>query len=338
MPTSAATAGAVADLANLASRFAPAVAPGTSSIGATSNAAARGMNAAESAQAAGPAGSVGAAAASAAGKAASGDPLPLVTSLNAFMASPGSEADAARLLRALSGASPAALTMALRTLPEGESLQLAGKLLDMLPSGQQLAGPALQDLRAGVHAALDRLGASLLPAGSNEASTLRAALELVANGDPRPSVAGDAAKLLAAVDGQQILSRASTGADPGYVYFQVPMPDGRGAEVLVRRDPARRQVSFDEFRIAFLLNTERLGTLMIELDAHPAGIRADVRTDVPELEPFLRAHSEQLEAPLAREARRPVTITTGVFDAEPPSSLLEPRLGALEPGSTEFYA
>jgi hypothetical protein len=151
-------------------------------------------------------------------------------------------------------------------------------------------------------------------------------------------VANDAARLLAAADGQQILSRTASGADPGYVYFQVPMPNGRGAEVLVRREPGRRQVTFDEFNIAFLLDTERIGTLMIQLDAHPAGIRADVKTDVPELEPFLRDRAESLIEPLARESRRSVIVTTGVFEQEPPTSLLEPRLGVLEPGANEFYA
>jgi hypothetical protein len=189
-----------------------------------------------------------------------------------------------------------------------------------------------------VHSALDQLGRGLLPPGGDELSALRTALEHVAANDPRPAVANDAARLLAAADGQQILSRTAAGADPGYVYFQVPMPDGRGAEVLVRREPGRRTITFDEFRVAFLLDTERLGTLMIELDAHPAGIRADVRTDIPELEPYLRERTEALIEPLARESRRPVTVTTGVFEQDPPASLLEPQLGALEPGVHEFYA
>jgi hypothetical protein len=116
------------------------------------------------------------------------------------------------------------------------------------------------------------------------------------------------------------------------------MPNGRGAEVMVRREPGRRQVTFDEFNIAFLLDTEQVGTLMIQLDAHPAGIRADVRTDIAALEPYLRARTEELIEPLARESRRPVTVTSGVFDQEPPKSLLEPALGALSPGANEFYA
>lgn len=336
--TTGGVARAVADLTILASRFAPAVAPAAGAIREGSAAAARGMSATEIAQQAGRAGSIGPASATVAGAGAGGDPLPLVTALRAWLASPGAEQDAAKLLRSLGGASPTALATALGTLAESQSLRLAGQLLGLLPSSTQLGAGQLQDLRAGVHAALNRLGGALVPPATDDVSTLRAALELVAASDPRPGVAGDAARLLAAVDGQQILSRASAGSDPGYVYFQVPMPDGRGAEVLVRREPGRRQVSFDEFRIAFLLDTERLGTLMIELDAHPAGIRADVRTDLSELEPYLRARGEDLVEPLAREARRPVTVTTGVFEDAPPTSLLEQPVGALEPGATEFYA
>lgn len=338
-PTGAPAAGAIADLANLAARFAGAVAPGASGIGAQSATTARGMHVADAAQQAGRAGAVGAAAAATvAGAGSGGDPLPLVTALQTFLASPRAEADAARLMRALGGASPAALSTAIRTLPESQSLQLAGQLLNLLPDSASLSPHAARDLRAGVHAALDQLGRALVPPGGDDIARLRGVLEHVAAHDPRPAVANDAARLLAAVDGQQILSRTASGADPGYVYFQVPLPDGRGAEVLVRREPGRRQVSFDEFRIAFLLDTERLGTLMIELDAHPAGIRADVRTDIPELEPFLRARTEQLIEPLARESRRPVVVTTGVFDQDPPVSLLEPQLGMLEPGVNEFYA
>lgn len=333
-PTGARVAQAVADLATVAVRFAPA---GAGAIGSTATAAGRSLNAADVAQQAGRAGSAGIAA-SVAGASVSGDAAPLVTALQAFLRSGATEGDTARLMRALGGANPAAIAAAARQLPESDSLRLAGTLLELLPDAGRLTGPQLLELRHGVHAALDRLGRGLLPAGGDDLSTLRAVLEQVAAGDPRPAVAADAARLLAAADGQQILSRTASGADPGYVYFQVPMPDGRGAEVMVRREPGRRRVTFDEFNIAFLLDTERMGTLMIQLDAHPAGIRADVRTDMPELEPFLRARTEELVAPLARESRRPVTVTTGVFEQEPPTSLLEPRLGALAPGSNEFYA
>ncbi len=336
-PTGAPVAGAVADLANLAVRFAGAVAPGAGGIGAASATAARGMNAAEVAQQVAGTGA-GGAAATIAGKGASGDPLPLVTSLRAYLASPGAESDAARLLRAIGGANPATLATAIRMLPESHTLQLAGKMLDMMPGSDQLSAAQLHDLRHGVHAALDRLGSALQPRGGDEFTALRSVLEQVAANDPRPAVSADAARLLAAIDGQQILSRSAAGADPGFAYFQVPLPDGRGAEVLVRRDPGRREISFDEFRIAFLLDTQQLGTLMIELDAHPASIRADVRTDIPELEPFLRERTEALVEPLAREARRQVTVTTGVFEQDPPASLLEPDPRLPEPGVNEFYA
>lgn len=337
-PTNARAAQAITDLANLAIRFAPAVAPGAGAMGTATSSAARGMSATDIAQQAGRAGAARTASATVAGASAAGDPAPLVTALQRFLASPAADDDAARLMRVISGATPAALAAAIRTLPESQAMQLAGHLLDLMPAGSQLSGPALLELRHGIHAALDQLGRSLLPPGSDEHAALRRALEHVAANDPRPSVANDAARMLAAVDGQQILSRTAHGADPGYVYFQVPMPDGRGAEVMVRREPGRRQVTFDEFNIAFLLDTERLGTLMIQLDAHPAGIRADVRTDVPELEPWLRARAEALVEPLGRESRRPVTVTTGVFEQEPPTSLLDPILHEAEAGSLEFYA
>lgn len=337
-PTNLPAAQAIADLASLAVRFMPAVAPATGGMAGAAQAAARGMSATDIAQQAGPAGTAGAANASVAGAGAGGDPAPLVHALREFFGTGAAAGDASKLLRTLAGADPALVASAIRTLPESQSLQLAGQLLDVMPDGSKLAGPALHELRHGVHSALDQLGRGLLPPGGDELSALRTALEHVAANDPRPTVANDAARLLAAADGQQILSRTAAGSDPGYVYFQVPMPDGRGAEVLVRREPGRRQIDFDEFRVAFLLDTERLGTLMIELDAHPAGIRADVRTDLPELEPFLRARTEALIEPLARESRRPVTVTTGVFEQDPPKSLLEPKLGALEPGVNEFYA
>ena len=326
---------AIADLATLATRFAAAVAPSSGAIGDAAAAAGRGMNATEAAQRAGRDGTVGAGPASIAGPGTSGDPAPLVSALRAFLGSGGAEGDAARLMRDVAGADAAALRAAIAGLPEQSSLQLAGQLLDLL--GGAGGRVELDALRHGVQRALDHLGRALAPSDDHETSSLRAALERVATTDPRPAVAQDAARMLGALDGQQLLSRTASGADPGYVYFQVPMPDGRGAEVMVRRDPARRDRSFDEFNIAFLLDTERLGTLMIQLEAHPAGIRADVRTDVPALEPFLRAQTEALVEPLAREARRPVIVTTGVFDQEPPKSLLEPRLG-LVPGSAEFYA
>ncbi len=341
--TSATSAGAIADLSRLAVRFAPAVAAGSGVIADANAAVSRGTNTAQTQQERTvAAATIGGAVASVAGGGVDGDPMPVVTALRAFLASPGSDSDAAKLLRTIAGATPQATAQAIQTLPESESLQLAGRLLEMLPDGSKLAGPALHDLRAGVHTALDRLGSSLsahsAAHASNESAALRSVLEQVASSDPRPAVAADAQRLLAAVDGQQILSRTATGADPGFVYFQVPLPNGGGAEVLVRREPGRRAVSFDEFRVAFLLDTQQLGTLMIELDAHPTTIRADVRTDLPAIEPWLRDRTEALMEPLAREARRQVTVTTGVFDAEPPSSLLEPRLGALQPGTNEFYA
>jgi hypothetical protein len=336
-PTNARVAQAVADLAAIATRFTAAAGPAAGAAGAAAQGMGGSMNATTVAQQAGRDGSAGAAAASVAGAGASGDPMPLVSAMRAFLGSAGAEGDAQQLLRTLQGAAPATMQAAVRMLPESQTLQLAGQLLDLLPDGSQLRGPALTDLRSGVHAALDQLGRGLTPPGGNDASQLRAALEQVAANDPRPAIAQDAGRLLAALDGQQLLSRSATGADPGYVYFQVPMPDGRGAEVMVRREPGRREVSFDEFNIAFLLDTERLGTLMIQLDAHPASIRADVKTDIPELEPFLRGQAEALVEPLTRESRRQVVVTTGVFEDRVPTSLLEPQLGLI-PGASEFYA
>ncbi|MCW2925952.1 MAG: hypothetical protein JWM98_3356, partial [Thermoleophilia bacterium] len=341
-PASAGTAQAVADLAMLATRFAPAMAAGAGAIGDGESSVARGMHAGDIAQAAGRDGATAAAATTVAGSGAAGDPAPIVTAVRQFLASPGAEADSTKLLRALAGADAATVASALGQLPESDGLRLAGALLDALGDGSGLGAMQRQDLRHGVHRALADLGHSLQHghgAGSgDELSTLRSVLEHVAATDPRPAVAGDAARLLAAADGAQVLSRTASGSDPGYVYFQVPMPNGRGAEVMVRREPGRRSVSFDEFNIAFLLDTERLGTLMIQLDAHPAGIRADVRTDRPALEPFLRDRTEALVEPLARESGRQVIVTSGVFDHEPPRSLLEPQLGAMTPGVNEFYA
>ena len=338
-PTSARVAQAIADVATLAIRFAPAVAGEAPTVADTASSATRGLDAVATARAAGADGLAARAGASVAGGAASGDPVPVVVAIRAFLAAPKTATDATKLLRVLEGAGPGTVALALRALPESDALQLAGQLLELLPDGAELAPGAAADLRRSLHTALDALGRGLSHDDpSHELASLRTALDHVAATDTRPAVAADAQRLLAAMDGQQILSRTASGADPGYVYFQVPMPDGRGAEVMVRRDPAQRDVSFDDFTIAFLLDTERLGTLMIELDASPTGIRADVRTDSPSLAAFLAAQGDELIGPLSREARRPVTVTTGVFDHEPPTSLLTPALGAITPGAHEFYA
>lgn len=330
-PTEPKVAQAVADLASIASRVVTSTAPAAGAVAETATAAARGANAADIAQRAGAAGGAGTASASHAGSSASGDPAPVVTAVQQFLASGGSQSDAAQLTRALQGATTAAVRDALQQLPEQQSLQLAGALLERMGGAEHE--------RAAIHRALDDLGRALRPPpdAGNELAHLRAALEQVASGETRSTVAHDAARLLGALDGQQILSRTQTGADAGFLYFQVPLPDGRGAEVMVRREPGRREVTFDEFDIAFLLDTEQLGTLMIHLDAQPTGIRADVKTNLPALEGYLADQSAALVEPLAREGRRPVTVTVGSFDHEPPASLLEPTFGAIAPGATEFY-
>jgi hypothetical protein len=116
------------------------------------------------------------------------------------------------------------------------------------------------------------------------------------------------------------------------------MPNWRSAEVLLRRETGRRQVTFDTFNIAFLLDTESMGSLMIQLDAHPTAVRAMVKTEDPHLEMFLADQAEQMRGPVEREAKRPLVISTGVFEnGQAPSTLLEPHLGVL-PGEGAWYA
>jgi hypothetical protein len=340
-PTSAPVADAVADLATMAARIAPSAGPAQGAAAEAASHQSQGSNAVQTAQNAGAAGAAGTAAASATGAAASGDPRPIVTAVSQFLASGGSDAERAALLRTLVGADKATIAAAVRQLPEDDALRFAGAMLESLPSADAAVLRGGADAhRHDVHRALDDLGRALAHAthgATDELASLRSALQQTASTDARPAVAHDAARLLGALDGQQVLSRTQTGADAGFLYFQVPLPDGRGAEVVVRRDPARRAVSFDEFNIAFLLDTEQLGTLMIQLDAHPAGIRADVKTDIPSLQPFLEAQTDALVEPLARESRRPVTVSVGSFDSAPPASLLEPQLGLVAPGMTEYY-
>ncbi|MCW2974064.1 MAG: hypothetical protein JWN72_2337 [Thermoleophilia bacterium] len=337
-PTGEQVAKAVADLGALAARVATE-APVTGAVSGAAADAAKNANATQVAQNRGADGSAGAAQASNAGTAASGGGVAAtVTALREFLASPQAQGDSAKLMQAVQAAPQGALQAAIRQLPESQSLQLAGALLDQLPASDTLAGSRLASLRAGVHEALRDLGRALQPPADHDVATLRHVLHQVATTDPRPSVAHDAAQLLQAKDAQQIMSRTQTGADPGYLYIQVPLPDGRVAEVMVRRDASRRDVSFEEFNIAFLLNTERLGTLMIQLDAQPTGIRADIKTDAAGLGDLLEVHAEALAEPLAAAARRPVTVTTGLFDGETPSTLLEEPSFAPVPGDTAIYA
>ncbi|MBC7644474.1 MAG: hypothetical protein H7123_05050, partial [Thermoleophilia bacterium] len=194
-------------------------------------------------------------------------------------------------------------------------------------------------LKHALNTALNDLGHALQPPGVNDASTLAAALRHVAASDTRPSVADMAGRLIQAADGQLILSQPRSGMDPGYVYSQMPMPNQRSAEVIVRREAGRRAISSDQFNIAFLLDTESLGTLMIQLDAHPASVRALVKTDIPSLEPFLAAQADSLRSAVETEAGRPITVSTGVFDeGTAPTSLLAPELGLIEPGAHAYYA
>jgi hypothetical protein len=277
------------------------------------------------------------------GSSSSGAPAPLVAGLRASLL--GSDAGAQQrgggdqLLSMMSQYNQQQIAAALRQLPEPQTLQLAGRLLELMPA-QMAELPAAQreGLRQAMHGLLDDLGRALSPVTHDDQALLRAALEQVATNDPRGGVADQAKSLLHAMDGQQVLSNPRSGADPGYVYFQLPMPNGQSAEVVVRREAGRRQVTFDTFNIAFLLSTESMGPLMIQLDAHPAAVRATVRTERPELETFIAQQAELLREPVEREARRPLVISTGVFgEGGAPTSLLEPSMGA-QPGEGAWYA
>ncbi|MCZ4495709.1 MAG: hypothetical protein JWM25_292, partial [Thermoleophilia bacterium] len=173
-PTNAGVAQAVADLGALATRFAAVAGPAAGAAAGAAQQAGNATNSTVIAQQAGRDGSAGAAAASNAGASADGDPMPIVTAVQTFLASPRAEADAAKLLGSLQGSSAAAQQSALRMLPESQTLQLAGQLLDLLPDGAQLRGGQLQELRTGVHNALDSLGRALAQPGGDDVSALRA--------------------------------------------------------------------------------------------------------------------------------------------------------------------
>lgn len=318
----------VTELATAVVRFAPSLVSSQSALGATAASTTTGTPQPLSGDGFTPV---------AAGGSAAGAPAPLIAGLRESLSGSGSGAGSgSSLLNLLSRFDAGQIRAALAQLPEGDVLQIAGKLLQSADTSG--GGAAAQALRHSIHSLLADLGRALAPAQEHELAALRHALGQVAANDPRGHVAAAAQQLLDAADGQVVLSHARGGADPGYAYFQVPLPDNRSAEVLVRREAGRRTLSFDTFNIAFLLNTEQLGTLMIQLDAHPAGIRAMVRTDLPDAEPFIAAQADALREPLEREARRPLSITTGVFaSGSAPPSLLEPELG-LVPGENAYYA
>jgi hypothetical protein len=286
-----------------------------------------------------------------AGGTTAGEPAPLVAALQtALLGSrsfergatplPLAGSDAQQLAQVIAHTDPGRLHMALQKMTTMQTLQVAGQMLEGLPSGAvaALPGPIAAELRSLVHGSLDDLGRTLRELDGQQLAPLRSALEHVADTDPRPAVSEQARTLAHAADGSQVLSAPKHGSsDPGYAYFQLPLPNGSNAEVLVRREPSRRKIDFDHFDIAFLLNTESLGTLLVHLDAHPAGVNATVRTDRPEVEPFLKSQVEALEGPVSREAKRAVTVNVGVFENEPPTTLLD-AAGHLDPGENDFYA
>ena len=278
----------------------------------------------------------------AAGGTANNGPAALVAALDRALtgSAAGDQTANLALSRALAAATPEHAAAALRNLSEQQLLQVAGRILGA--AGEASAGlptAMAAELRQSLQSVLQRLGAALVPPPGGELAALRAALQQVADTDPRPGVADQAQQLLKASDGQQVLSQAKAGADPGYVYFNLPLPDGRGAEVMVKRDAAGgRAVSFEQFDIAFLLDTQALGTILIHLDAQPHGITAEVKTDAPHMEGFLQHHADALRDAVEREAGRPITIEVGLFEnAQAPASLLEPQLGFI-PGENAFYA
>ncbi len=328
-PTNAALASSVANLANLVSRWATALAPTEGALGHVAHAQAREMSAV---QGQAPAGTF---TPEAAGGSSSGGPAPLVAMIREGLANSTDPNAWSRMADDLARQDPGAVNSALARLGESETLKLAGRLLGALPRSATDSAD-MSALQGALHNVLDDIGASLRSQSSDD--VLRTALEQAARTDPRPAVAETALRLLHAMDGTQILSQPRLGDDPGYAFFQLPMPGGAHAEVLVRREPGRRQISFDQFDIAFLLETKNLGNLMIRLDAHPAGVRADIKTDLPAVEPFISSFAEKLSDPVAREAKRPVTVTVGVFGEEgAPASLLTPDT-ALNPGEGVWYA
>lgn len=276
----------------------------------------------------------------AAGGGSDGGPAPLVNALREVLLGATSRSPAS-LVSALAGHSEQEIAAALTQLPQRDTMRIAGDLLQYAQqraTGSSDMDQSLAGLRGAIHDALHRLGNALHHQQPDALAALRTALQEVATSDSRPEVARQAMQLLQAADGQILLSQPQAGADPGYVWFQVPLPGNRNAEVLVRRDPARRAVSFERFDIAFLLSTESLGTLLLHLEADPSSVRCSIRTDDPDAEPIISRHAGELREPIEREARRPLHVTTGVFEnAAAPTSLLEPALG-LVPGENAYYA
>ena len=263
-----------------------------------------------------------------------GGPAPLVATLRGVLRS---EATTQALASELGKYDADQLAHALQQLPQRDALRIAGRLLEMMPGPQTMPDQTAREIRVLVHDILSQLGRELQPAPDDELGLLRQTLQHVAASDPRAHMSRAAQQILDTADGQLILSQPRQGADPGYVWFTTPLPDNRQAEVLVRREPGRRTVSFDTFNVAFLLQTSSLGTLMINMEAHPGAVRTLVRTDRPEMEAVIAAEADALREPLERAAGRPMVFNTGVLESgTAPPTLFEPQLG-LVPGENAFY-
>lgn len=283
-----------------------------------------------------------------AGGTGAGDTAKLIATVRgALLDSLGAHGDkapqVAQLLTAATAGSQSAaraLTELISQAPNNAGLVAAGKLMQALPAliASGLAPAQAAELRELARGLLAQAGADGPAASATDALALQSALERAAASGATADVREDATRLLHAMDGQQILSHPKTGMDPGYVFFQLPLPGNHSAEVLVRREPGRREVTFEQFDIAFLLDTESLGSLMIHLDAQPTAIRASIKTDRPDLLPLLEHHAGELATPLEREAGRPVFVHVDSFgEVGPPTTLLEPALGLI-PGENAFYA
>lgn len=263
-----------------------------------------------------------------------GAPAPLVASLRGVLQS---QTTTEALASQIGTYDADQLAHALQQLPQRDALRIAGRLLEMMPGTNTMPAETAREIRVLVHDILSQLGRELQPAPDDELGLLRQTLQHVAANDPRAHMARAAQQILDTADGQLILSQPRQGADPGYVWFTTPLPDNRQAEVLVRREPGRRTVSFDTFNVAFLLQTSSLGTLMINMEAHPGAVRTLVRTDRPEMEAVIAAEADALKEPLERAAGRPMVFNTGVLaTGDTPPTLFEPQLG-LVPGENAFY-
>lgn len=245
---------------------------------------------------------------------------------------------AQQALTALRQAPPEQLARVLEKLPLNNVLQLAGHALELGRAVQAaLDGAASRSLQSAVHDALRQIGTSL-DRSATVGTLAQQVMDALGHASSRDGAASTAAShALHAFEGTGILSVPKHGADPGAVYFNVPVPGWQTAQVRVRRDTSSRSVNFETFDIAFLLDTEHLGTLMIHLQAEPGSLRANVTTDRPDAQPIIEAAVDALREPMEQQARRPLSVAVGLFDSDPPTTLMDNPAGPV-PGASTYYA